>query len=45
MAQVVEYLPSKCEYLSSNPATARKRKKKKFPDFLGKWEMNTVFIY
>jgi hypothetical protein len=28
-AQVVEYLPSKCEALSSNPSTTKKKKKKK----------------
>jgi hypothetical protein len=29
MAQVVDYLPSKCEALSSNPTTTPKKKKKK----------------
>jgi hypothetical protein len=28
MAQVVEYLPSKCEALSSKPSTIKKKKKK-----------------
>jgi hypothetical protein len=27
MAQVVEYLPTKCESLSSNPSTAKKKKR------------------
>jgi hypothetical protein len=27
MAQVVEHLPSKCETLSSNPSTAKNKKK------------------
>jgi hypothetical protein len=28
VAQVVEYLPSNCEALNSNPSTAKKKKKK-----------------
>jgi hypothetical protein len=28
VVQVVEYLPSKCEALNSNPSTAKKKKKK-----------------
>jgi hypothetical protein len=30
MAQMVEYLPSKCEALSSNHSTIKKKKKRKF---------------
>jgi hypothetical protein len=39
VAQVVEFLPSKCKDLSSNPRTTKKKKKERkglFPDKLGK---------
>jgi hypothetical protein len=29
MAQAVDHLPSKCEFLSSNPRSAKKRKEEK----------------
>jgi hypothetical protein len=33
VAQAVEYLPSECKALSSNPGNAKKKKRKKFDCF------------
>jgi hypothetical protein len=42
MAQVIKYLPSKCETLSSNPSTTKKKKAKNLKGMQG---VNTKETY